>query len=295
MSLDKVHRIRDFIFFRFARLYPTFWLCAAITFLVMAVAPLSGRTVSPFNALMNISMLPITTGFKPIDPVYWSLEVELFFYGLMAALVALGFRLRIIPVLTALVAVNLIFLALPGPVTELPKLVKLVRLTLSMRYLHFFLFGIVCYELYRARLAVLPSNSKAGWPISTIACVLCVVTTFVEAPLDEFGVTVVLGVLFYCATTYRIPPLNNSILLTLGACSYPLYTIHQNIGYTVIRRLESLSFHPLLAITCAAALVISISIGISRWVELPSNKLLRRLYLSRKRPDISMSGAGATR
>lgn len=292
MSIDRVTRVRDFIFFRFARLYPTFWICALITFVVMSFAPLPGRTVPPLHALMNVSMVPITTGFKPIDPVYWSLEIELFFYGLIAALVTLKLRSRIVAVLTLLVGINLLFLALPGPVTELPKIIKLIRLCLSMRYLHFFLFGILCYELFRSRAHTKSESPPSHRFIYVLALALCMVTTFAEAPTDEFVITVGLGILFYAATALRIRLLDNSVLLTLGACSYPLYTIHQNIGYVVIHALEGFSIHPFVSIAAATILVIGTSIGISRLVELPSNRWLRSKYRSMGKDTITTAKVG---
>jgi peptidoglycan/LPS O-acetylase OafA/YrhL len=279
MSLDRVRRVRDFCFFRWARLYPTFWACAAITFIVTTLSDLPGRKVGFTDALANISMLSITLGRKPIDAVYWSLEVELFFYALMASLVLLRLRSYLVVILATLVLVNGILLCVPGPAVELPRLVKAVRMLFTMRYLHFFLFGILCYELHAWR--AVGGNTIATYShikrFGAIA-LLCATVACLETPLDECLYMIVLGVLFFVATQFQIKMLQSKVLLFLGACSYPLYTLHQNVGFSVIKRLEELSVPPVIAIGVTTLLAILLAHLISRCIEIPSNRILRTWY-----------------
>lgn len=272
MTLDKIRSVRDFVFFRFARLYPTLWTCAACTLAVVAVLGLPGREVTLKDALMNITMVPYTLGFQFVDQSYWSLEVELFFYGLMAIIVALGLRRWLVPVLALLVLMNIGALLLPGPVTALPKVIKLMRLLLSMRYLHLFLFGIVCYEMMR---------DKKGW--HWLLLVLCVSVSFFE---DEFtlvrsGMVALLGVLFWAGTRFNIPPLQNRVLLFFGLISYPLYVLHQNIGYALIRSSYQAGWSGIAGLAIASVVVVPLAFLVSSRIELPANRMLRDWYRRR--------------
>lgn len=285
MSLDRVKTVRDFCFFRWARLYPTFWTCAAITYLVTTLSDLPGRTVRVIDALANISMLSITLGRKPIDAVYWSLEIELFFYALMALLVVLRLRSHLVTILATLVLINGILLCVPGPAVELPRLIKAVRMLFTMRYLHFFLFGIVCYELHRWRSE--GGNGLRSYPhIKKFfgITLLCAIVSSLETPIDECLYMIVLGALFFSATQFQVKILQSKTLLFLGACSYPLYTLHQNVGFAVIKRLEELSVPPLAAISMTTLLVVGLAHLISRCIEVPSNRILRDWYKRSSQP-----------
>jgi peptidoglycan/LPS O-acetylase OafA/YrhL len=279
MSLDRIKRVRDFFYFRWARLYPTFWICAVITYLITTLSNLPGRTVGFTDALVNITMLSITLRWKPIDAVYWSLEVELFFYAFLAFLVVLRLRIHLVIILASLVLLNGVLLSIPGAAVELPAVVKAIRILFTMRYLHFFLFGILCYELYAWRAA--SGKGLLNFPLlgrfSTIA-LLCGIVSFLETPLDECLAMMMLGALFFTATQFRVKFLESKVLVFLGACSYPLYTLHQNIGFSMIKRLEELSFPPVLAIGITTLLAVGLAHLLSRCIENPSNRILRAWY-----------------
>lgn len=270
MTLDKVKTIRDFAFFRFARLYPTLWVCALLTYSLVEFFGLPGREVSITSALMNITMIPYFLGFKFIDPVYWSLEIELFFYILMGAIVGFGLRRFLVAIVAALVCINIGLLLIPGEVTDLPKVVKALRLLFSLRYLNLFLFGIICYEMTRA---------YRPWQYPLLA--LCLLTPLVEHGLGHFCIVLSLGVLFWLATQRTVLVLHSRLLVFFGFISYPLYLLHQNIGFLVIRSGYGFGFPPSLSITCAAILITLLAVAVSYGLEHPSNQKLRSWYRRR--------------
>ena len=272
MTLDKVRSIKDFVFYRFARLYPTLWACAACTLLFVALLGLPGREVSFVDMVVNITMVPYQLGFQFVDQSYWSLEVELFFYALMAALFGLGQRKNLVPILVFLVLTNIAALLLPGTVVELPKLVKLYRLIFSLRYLHLFLFGIVCYEMTRG---------VRWWSYPTL--LLCLAVSLFE---DEYSLTrtvllALLGALFWAGTRFRVPGLQNRLLLFVGLISYPLYLLHQNIGYAVIRASYAAGLSGYIGIAASALLVFPLASWVSSRIEFPVNQRLRGWYRQR--------------
>ncbi len=284
MTLDKISSIRDFVVFRFTRLYPTQWVCAALTFSIVALFGLPGREVGLKDALMNVTMIAYTLRFKLVDSVYWSLEVEIFFYGLMAMLFAIGARRYLIPILCALVALNVAFLLLPGTVVELPGYIKLMRLALSMRYLNLFLFGILCYELTR--------EPKTWYYPILFLCLLVPASDLISwsfaAPPDsdliageDFLFVFAMGILFWFGTQREVFFLRARILLFLGFISYPLYLLHQNIGFVIIRQAYLAGFSPSIALALPFLFVFPLSTVISNRIEHPVNQQLRRWYKKR--------------
>ena len=271
MTLDKVHSIADFAFFRFVRLYPTLWICALLTFLTVFIFGLPGREVGLKSALMNVTMIPYFLGFKFIDPVYWSLEVEFFFYLVMGLIVGSGLRRYLVAILTTLVIVNIGLLCLPGPVTDLPRLVKALRLLLSMRYLNLFLFGVVCYEMTRA---------KRSWQFPVLG--VCLLTPLLEHGILHFVIVSSLGFIFWLATQREVAILRIRVLLFLGFVSYPLYMLHQNIGFVIIRQGYAYGLAPSVSLFITATIVMLLAVAVSYTIEHPANQSLRNWYLKRR-------------
>ncbi len=268
MTLDKTKSILDFAFFRFSRLYPLYWCAAALTFTIVAIAGLPGREVSVKDALINLTMIPEVLGAELIDNCYWSLQVELFFYMLMAFIVAIGFRRYLIAIIALLVFADIgLLLYWDAPAITLPKMVKAVRLLLGLRFLHLFLFGIVCYEM----------RSVRRW-YQPLLLLLCVLAAAVDHPLEHFGIIAGCGALFFWATRWEVPLLQSRWLVFLGVISYPLYLLHQNIGYVVIREAYAYGAPGIVAVGAAIAVGIVLATILSFTVEHPFNQWLRGQY-----------------
>jgi len=80
--------LRTFAVSRFFRLYPAYWLSL---FLGVACAyVVEGKVFDARTVLINVTMLQQFLGVPNILGVYWTLQMELIFYVLCAALFALG-------------------------------------------------------------------------------------------------------------------------------------------------------------------------------------------------------------
>jgi peptidoglycan/LPS O-acetylase OafA/YrhL len=79
---------RRFLISRFMRLYPAYWLSLAV-FLVML--KLTGGVFPPWNQIVaNLTMVQAALGFEDVIGLYWTLFIELVFYGLCLALFLAG-------------------------------------------------------------------------------------------------------------------------------------------------------------------------------------------------------------
>jgi len=84
----------EFVVTRIARLYPSFWVCIAITTLVVDSIGMTG-SISPRTATLNLTMVPDLLGAPYVDGVYWTLFVELKFYFLIFIVLATGTMPRV--------------------------------------------------------------------------------------------------------------------------------------------------------------------------------------------------------
>ena len=87
--------VREFILRRVFRLYPVYWLSLAAAIAVFA-GPFPARQI-----LANATMLQTALAADNIVGAYWTLFVELGFYGLVAMLLALAGRRRYLPAFLA--------------------------------------------------------------------------------------------------------------------------------------------------------------------------------------------------
>ncbi len=74
----------------------------------------------------------------------------------------------------------------------------------------------------------------------------------------------------------RLSLLASPLLLWLGAISYPLYLVHQNVGYVVIHQLGLAGVGIEIAVVAATALAVLLAHVLHRHVEDPAQRWLRQ-------------------
>jgi peptidoglycan/LPS O-acetylase OafA/YrhL len=98
---------RRFVIRRFFRLYPAFWLSLPIGY--AAYWTLFDRQMSWPDLIANATMIPTAFGHDAIMPHYWTLETELYFYGLCLGLHLLGELHRMRTLCLTCVSLGVIF------------------------------------------------------------------------------------------------------------------------------------------------------------------------------------------
>jgi hypothetical protein len=67
----------------------------------------------------------------------------------------------------------------------------------------------------------------------------------------------------------------SSAVLAIGGLTYPLYLLHQNIGYLVFKHIEHLARPSILVLAIATAMIAA-SWAVWRYVDRPAQQLLKR-------------------
>lgn len=219
MTIEKTQSAGQFLLHRFARLYPSYWVAVVVTFTLVKLFALPGLEVGRLSALVNLTMLQSFFNFPHVDGVYWSLTVELIFYAVMAILIIFNKieRLERLSIfwLAAVLAFHLFFKTSLDPVS------------LFLRYAHLFLAGMMFYWLKTHGLTT----------ARNLIVIACLGTQLILAPVGEGIVVTLFFAAFYLLVFGKLDFINNRGLLFLGAISYPLYLVHENIGYLIIRQL----------------------------------------------------------
>ncbi|MDB5300255.1 MAG: putative acyltransferase [Phycisphaerales bacterium] len=271
MTLEKTRRPIDFVRSRFARLFPVYWAAIALTLVVLTLFPLAGRHVSPARALVNLTMCQELFGVGHIDPVYWTLQLELCFYAIMLVLFGAGQLRRAEWYLLALVALcelKSYWLPASGPLMmnhpALARVMGRLETLLVLDHIHVFLIGIMLYRIHK---------QPKVWHVAVIG--LCLAHSLMWEPRLDFVMTIVFTAGVYAAARGLLRPLQNPALVFLGLISYSLYLTHQNIGYVVIRAVESKGGSPNVAIAAATVLALLIATALTFCIERPALQFLR--------------------
>ncbi len=279
-----------FVASRISRLYPVFWASAALTFVLMWGRP-APFGVSLHDFVLNLGMVPEWLGAEPVDGVYWTLAVELQFY-IYVSLYLLFLQRRVgIDWMLAL------WLAAVFAVTAIPDARYLLKQGVLVEWGAFFIAGCLYYRVW-----------GDGWTLARrllllLAWVAAMLTTRDGARATSarhaaeispwIAQAVISGFFVLFSLLCRRPrwlAWGGRLAIVFGALTYPLYLVHQNLGYALINALApTFGRWPALAATVTAMLALAWLLH--RGIERPFNGRLRRWLEPRLRfLDFRMPG-----
>ncbi len=261
---------QQFAIARFVRLYPGYLLCMTITFVtVMAFgAPLFSTSFTEYVA--NLSMFAPALRQPFMDGVYWSILLELVFYGWVTLALLSGvfqkWKLGLIFAWLAISATNEFFIDS-----------RAIRLLFITEFGPFFAAGVLVHHIH-AHGRSLPALLLLGAAF-VLSCSTLSVTQ--QWMLREYGIAVsqphlvVANIFMHClligAILLRSHVMPSRLTLALGGLTYPLYLLHQKIGYIAINASAPLVGKWIAALGCVALMVL-ISWVIWRYFERPTQR-----------------------
>ncbi|GAA2726600.1 acyltransferase family protein [Cellulomonas aerilata] len=248
---------------RFIRLYPVYWLGLCGTFLVVALFGPPSMGVSWFDALANITMVQGFLGIPHVEGAYWTLGVELLFY-ITCAILWFGGALtprRLPTTLYAWLGMTLV------AVVVIPR--EQLEWSAVAQNLPWFMVGIVALAIYEGdrRPAVLLFPAAA---IGTVA--------LAQPKIAVFGALLFATVML--VLLWRPLGLTCRPLKFLGAISYPLYLLHQNIGYVLLLDLSSRGVYRPLAVLVTTTAMVALAALVTHVFDVPVRRALRRRLLA---------------
>ncbi|MFI5014043.1 MAG: acyltransferase family protein [Hyphomicrobiales bacterium] len=242
---------------RFLRLYPAFLISMTLTAIVAFSIGGPRFDVSFTDWLANLPLFSQLLGRPFVDGVYWSLVLEVIFYGWVGLFIRLGWFQTRRPLIIAFWLV----LSLVVDATSSSKMLHRLFLT---DYASLFATGMILFDLTARRSVAKLSVLLGLASLMSIVGVLeraSYVREVLHARLDDLVLVVILIGLHaaFLAMLYlpRLPRLAPALGM-LGAVSYPLYLLHQHIGYMLLNAIG-----PHLPAVAAALVVTAMLIGLS--------------------------------
>lgn len=280
MTLDRCREPLDFVASRFARLFPTYWAAVALTFATMQVLAIPGYAITWPQALANLAMVHAFFGVPDVDGVYWSLQIELLFYIWMLAVWCLGLLRHSLALSFAWVGAGLAYgiahhvLGIAIPAT-IPRF-------LLLESIPWFVIGMTAYTTLRDG-----RWNRAQW----LLLALCFATIATRGDVDRTIAAMLSTALVLLASRGRLPLLTLRPLVFFGAISYPLYLVHEKIGWAVLLEFEPRFASPWTAIALATGVSVTIAILLHYLVEDPARTAIRGVHsrreATRERPALA--------
>jgi peptidoglycan/LPS O-acetylase OafA/YrhL len=229
LTIERSSNWREFLAKRFARLWPAFIVCCLITQTIISCLGLPGREVSWLATIGNFLMLN-DFGVPWVDGVYWSLLVEVKYYVIFAILFWWKRDRAFYQLLNLLFAG--ISLVVVSRVADVSFLSAAAERLLLVSHIAWFALGVAFY---------LNLVGRAGH-IAIVLAVLAVTSTIVLNPDDyQAKLSILLVIIIAFAAVNRFPALALPYWLKyLGTISFPLYLLHQQIGYATMRQISGL-------------------------------------------------------
>jgi peptidoglycan/LPS O-acetylase OafA/YrhL len=292
--------VQSFFASRIGRLFPAYWV--AVTFsivLVLYVWPENpdflGHPVTTSGAFLNYTMVHNAFGVPDVDGPYWTLWYEARFYALIAVLLLIGItRVRV-----------LAFCALWPIVGAVATAGQSAMLTavLMPDYAPFFAGGMLLYLVYRDGhdlgtwlLIGLQVAIAVNFTANVYPELLTLETPWVPSKAVIALATVACFGLVAVVTLTRVAHVNARWMVVAGALTYPLYLVHENLGWYVIHLTHD-EVGAWTAVLFATVAALSVSVALHQLVEKPFGHRLRTATLAMfeqtRRERVPAAGASA--
>ncbi len=263
---------------RITRLMPAYWPAVLLTFAVVSLYPAIRGPIATSDLLLNLTMLNDPFGVRHVDGVYWTLWVETRFYLLFLLVLWRGLTYR----RTLLFCYGWTVAAAVAAAVDEP----LLTLVVQPGYAPYFVAGMAFYLIRRF------GSDLNTWGLVAVSFLIAQhhVVDRVAATVGQIGrplaaqpAMAFIGLVFAVMAAVALGKLDWvrwGWLTAAGALTYPLYLLHELIGWVLIAVLrDHLPRYVVLGGVTAAMLLASWLLH--RLVERPGARLLRRLLEQR--------------
>lgn len=294
MTILKKQDAGAFLVSRGLRILPCYYIVIALNLVLLFLMPLSATAQWSWSQIAaNLTVMPNLLGYDCLEPVFWTLQVEVLFYGMLILLFAKGWLNRPLPA----VVVGLILsvagcLGIDRLVQQMPAesgvliYAQFVRQLFLLDYFPLFAVGILLNDIWRRIQGQAPelpavesTYAMTGSGLGIFAALMAFhcIDAHGHNPLVSVGLTALLTLALF----RRLPILRWKPLVFISGISYMLYLLHDNLGSVLIHWLnKSLGLSPQISFGIALPSAIAVATLATYYLERPITGALRKRWLS---------------
>lgn len=258
---------KEYLKKRIKRLYPEYWICLIITGLI-EIFFLKELFPGLKAFIINFSMLQNFIGVSNIDGAYWTLAYEIRFYIVIFLLILIKKIKKITPICygwMGIIALQIFLYNISGETL----IVKLLDYVFMPSYAAPFIIGIFLFNLTKN------IQDKFSW----IGILSAVFISYIEQEKHYCITLVVFTIIFIIIIVMRwkvvkyetfIAKIEESRIKPLSfiaKISYPMYLLHQYIGYVILQQLEKLGFHKEIMIIIPFIIIVLLSYCVNQIIR----------------------------
>lgn len=287
MTLLKKREPGNFLASRFIRIFPSFLLVIGVNLLLLPLSPLREITqVDAGQIAANLTVMPNLLGYQCLEPVTWTLQIEVLFYLILLSFFVSGSLekpFRPVVAYLALCVAGTVYtdqFAMSYGSTHHASCVWL-KDALLLQYFPLFAIGI-----FLRQLRFTPGNRIGNWAGIVLAS-LCfhAIDTHRHNPLA----TILMIGLLWASVHGKVPVLRLRPLAFISGISYSLYLLHNNLGSVFIYHLNHAGVPALWCFFAAIGFTITVSSAATYWGERPISRWLRACWARTQEPIVPPS------
>ncbi len=275
MSLMRRGKPVDFVAARLIRIIPIFLLIIIANVWILRLAPMN-EEVSTAQFLANMTLMPRILGYECVDPVMWTLQIEMMFYATLVGLFKLGALKRYFLGWGTLLALSLI--ACPTLDAWAPlhagsswfETATAIRRVMLLDFVPLFAIGFLLYMIKTG-------TGKRWQNIAGVMVAAGVFHSIDHGKHNPLATALIIGLITLSAYG-KVPPLRFRPLVYVSTISYALYLCHNNLGCALIDRFDSMGVAPPVCFLIGVVFSFSLAIIITNRIEQPITTALRALW-----------------
>lgn len=277
MTILKKRKPDDFLAARFIRIFPSFLLVVSLNILLLGVSPIRETVhASTDQILANFTILPNLFGYECLEPVTWTLQIEVLFYVILLTFFVSGALEKPFAPLMWYMGLCVAgtwyldyFAASYGHTHQVTT--QWLHTAMLLRYLPLFAIGIFIQQLR--------FSDSPKWK-SLLGIIIAAVVFHLIDNHDYNPLATVLMVGLLIASVYRkVALLRIKPLVFISTISYSLYLLHNNLGSVFMYYLNhQWGVHPQICFAMAIVMTFVVSTVATFWLEQPLSNFLRMVW-----------------
>ena len=270
--------LSKFITSRISRLYPTYWVSAFLTFIITILFGAPRFTAELKQLIINLSMFQNYIGAKNIDEVYWTLFIEMKFYLFIIAPYLLinklkHFKLDYLIYFWTVLSVLYLF-------KKDISIIQRVDYWLILSWSSYFISGLLFFKIYSEKikfkyiaLLIISLSLSLHHSLSRAKIFEVYYNTTLNPSIVGL-IIISFYILLFLVSINKLKLINSPNIFTLGSLTYPLYLMHQNIGFIAFNNLSE-HLNKYILVTSVIIFMIITSYLLSKFYEPVASTFLK--------------------
>lgn len=244
---------------RLWRLYPTYWISMTITAIIIIIC-FPEASVGFRDFLINLTMIPGTFKARCVDGAYWTMAYEVKFaivFSLLLFIRNINIR-KLLLLLWLSISIAASFWAKDDRL-----LFKFIRVFLIADWVHIFIIGLSIFQIIHNKdkfyclLLCLCVASNVLWSFSIVHGIFILATSFLLFFVKKMD-------------NFKYPRIIYKPIAFVALISYPLYLLHQMIGFSIIRKMKFNGMTNELWIIVPISVSVLLAYIVHKYIEYPS-------------------------